>query len=148
MLCGCVWQVNVLLGNWQQVLNYYNKADNSLDTSEVRTCVCRLSQYIRPFVHQQHLCTFATYMCSLTPFHSCNYPLACFLSSIISFISPFLCSLSCLVHFVLCCFPFIGPVPPHPVLSGPHSLTTPTFFPTSLRHILDPSLSPSLSPYL
>ena len=28
--------MSILLGNWQQVLNYYNKADASLDMSEVR----------------------------------------------------------------------------------------------------------------
>ena len=28
-------QVSVLLGNWQQVLNYYNKAEASIDSTDV-----------------------------------------------------------------------------------------------------------------
>ena len=37
-VCVCV-QVSVLLGNWQQVLNYYNKAEASIDSTDVsKTC--------------------------------------------------------------------------------------------------------------
>ena len=32
-------QVNVLLGNWQQVLNYYSKAEATQEMADVRTNV-------------------------------------------------------------------------------------------------------------